>query len=66
VATLQPRRAFKQELPVRFHEARQQDPGVRVELWTMDEHRVGLIPILRVVWAKRGHRPVVVARRRYK
>ena len=22
----------------------------------MDEHRVGLIPILRVVWAKRGHR----------
>jgi transposase len=65
VATLQPRRAFKQELPVRFHEARQQDPGVLVELWTMDEHRVGLIPILRVVWAKRGHRPVVAARPRY-
>lgn len=31
----------------------------------MDEHRVGLIPILRAVWAKRGHRPVVVVRPRY-
>lgn len=31
----------------------------------MDEHRVGLIPILRVVWARRGQRPVAVARIRY-
>lgn len=31
----------------------------------MDEHRVGLIPILRVIWAKRGHRPIVVVRPRY-
>ena len=32
----------------------------------MDEHRVGLIPILRVVWARRGHRPIAVVRPRYK
>jgi transposase len=38
----------------------------RVELWTMDEHRVGLKPILRKVWAKRGKRPVAVIRPRYK
>jgi transposase len=31
----------------------------------MDEHRVGLIPILRVMWAKRGQRPRMVARPRY-
>lgn len=31
----------------------------------MDEHRVGLIPILRVMWAKRGQRPRVEARPRY-
>ena len=31
----------------------------------MDEHRVGLIPILRVIWARRGERPVAVARPRY-
>jgi hypothetical protein len=31
----------------------------------MDEHRVGLKPILRRVWAKRGCRPTVVVRPRY-
>jgi transposase len=63
--TPQRKKAFKRELPVRFAEARQRDPSVLVELWTMDEHRVGLIPILRVIWARRGHRPVAVARPRY-
>lgn len=36
-----------------------------VELWSGDEHRVGLQPILRVVWAPRGERPVVPVRPRY-
>ena len=36
-----------------------------VELWAMDEHRVGLKPILRRVWARRGKRPQVVVRPRY-
>lgn len=31
----------------------------------MDEHRIGLKPILRKVWAKRGQRPVAVVRPRY-
>lgn len=31
----------------------------------MDEHRVGLKPILRRVWAKRGERPVVEVHPRY-
>lgn len=31
----------------------------------MDEHRVGLKPILRRVWARRGRRPIVVVRPRY-
>ncbi len=31
----------------------------------MDEHRLGLKPILRRVWARRGHRPVAVVRPRY-
>lgn len=31
----------------------------------MDEHRVGLQPILRRVWARRGKRPHVVVRPRY-
>jgi hypothetical protein len=36
-----------------------------VEGWTMDEHRIGLKPILRRLWAKRGQRPVVVVQPRY-
>jgi len=31
----------------------------------MDEHRMGLQPILRKVWAKRGQRPIVIVRPRY-
>jgi len=34
-------------------------PRAEVELWCMDEHRLGLKPVLRRVWAKRGERPVV-------
>lgn len=32
----------------------------------MDEHRVGLKPILRKVWARKGRRPIVGVRPRYK
>jgi hypothetical protein len=31
----------------------------------MDEHRIGLKPILRRVWARRGRRPVTMVRPRY-
>ena len=32
-------------------------PDAAVEVWAMDEHRIGLQPVLRRVWAPRGHRP---------
>ena len=31
----------------------------------MDEHRVGLKPIIRRVWARRGHRPIIRVQHRY-
>jgi transposase len=34
-------------------------------VWAFDEHRAGLKPVLRRVWAKRGQRPVAVAHPRY-
>jgi DDE superfamily endonuclease len=34
-------------------------------VWASDEHRAGLKPVLRRVWAKRGRRPVAVAEPRY-
>jgi transposase len=44
---------------------RKAHPDAVIELWAMDEHRVGLIPILRRVWAPRGRRPRAVVRPRY-
>ena len=40
-------------------------PLAAVEVWAQDEHRVGLKPILRRVWAPRGVRPVARVRPRY-
>lgn len=40
-------------------------PTTPVEVWTMDEHRIGLKPILRKVWCRRGQRPVVTVQPRY-
>jgi transposase len=36
-----------------------------VTLWAEDEHRLGLIPILRRVWAPRGTRPTAPSDRHY-
>ena len=40
-------------------------PDATVELWAVDEHRIGLKPILRRVWAPIGHRPVALVQQRY-
>jgi DDE superfamily endonuclease len=36
-----------------------------VELWTCDEHRVGLIPRLKRIWAPKGERPIVKVQTQY-
>jgi len=56
------RRLLKNELVADVAQRRQERT---VELWAMDEHRVGLKPILRRVWARKGERPVVLVRPRY-
>jgi transposase len=40
-------------------------PGEGVELWTTDQHRIGLKPILRRVWSPRGQRPRALVQHRY-
>jgi transposase len=40
-------------------------PGAQVELWAVDEHRIGLKPILRRAWAPKGQRPVAPVQHRY-
>lgn len=40
-------------------------PGAVVEVFATDEHRIGLKPILRRVWAPRGQRPVARGHHRF-
>jgi transposase len=36
---------------------RQAQPAATIALWAEDEHRLGLLPVLRRVWAPKGQRP---------
>lgn len=40
-------------------------PDAKLELWAQDEARLGLVPILRRVWAEKGKRPIAVNQRHY-
>jgi transposase len=40
-------------------------PAAKVELWSEDEHRLGLKPVLRRVWSPVGERPLVGVHHRY-
>ena len=40
-------------------------PGQALEIWAFDEHRLGLKPVIRRVWAKKGQRPVAVSSHKY-
>ena len=47
---------FKAELPARLTEVVGPTPHQPVRLWALDEHRYGLLPVIRRVWARRGVR----------
>ncbi len=40
-------------------------PEAAVELWATDQHRVGLKPIVRRIWVRKGTRPRVVVQHRF-
>jgi transposase len=52
---------FKRALP----EQVRQIQHAQVEVWAMDEHRVGLKPVIRRVWARKRHRPLIRVQQRY-
>ena len=35
-------------------------------MWAQDEHRLGLLPVVRRIWAPRGSRPTAPVRRRFR
>src|SRR3954449_8364497 len=62
-----PRRARQlKKLDLPDADARAQPPDTPVEVWATDEHRIGLKPILRRVWAPQGQRPIALGHHRYK
>lgn len=40
-------------------------PAATISLWAEDEHRLGLLPVVRRVWAPKGQRPIAQVRRKY-
>lgn len=55
--TRKPKRHLK-KLPEQEAALAQAHPQSTIEVWAFDEHRLGLKPILRKVWAKRGERVI--------
>ncbi len=53
------------KLPNIVRQVQAAHPGVPVEVWAFDEHRIGLKSLRRRVWARRGHRPIAVVREQY-
>ena len=46
--------AWKKKLAARVAQIQQTHPTAQVEVWAMDEHRIGLKPVQRRVWAPMG------------
>lgn len=57
--------AFKTELPARLDAATAEAAGRPVRLWVLDEHRYGLLPVIRRCWALKGVRVHVPYATRY-
>jgi transposase len=71
---------FKTNFPLKIQKLEQENANIKVDVWffaahfrrgylaetaAADEHRVGLKPILRKVWSKKGERPIALVQHRY-
>jgi transposase len=56
---------FKARLRPLLREVATAFPAAQVELWAVDEHRIGLKPILHKVWSVDGQRPLAPVQHRY-
>src|SRR5262249_38510093 len=53
------------KLEAAAEEEQRQHPDATIEIWAMDEHRFGLKPIVRGVWAPVGQRPIALGHYRF-
>ena len=59
-ALTQEQEQFIQDLASKVKKLEEEYPEAEIDLWFFDEHRVGLKPILRKVWAQIGERPIAL------
>jgi hypothetical protein len=59
-------RGVSKRLEQAVAEERAKHPDKPIEVWAPDEHRIGLRPILRRVWAPKGERPIALGHHRSK
>jgi hypothetical protein len=57
--------SWKKKLALETQRIQTEHPDADVEVWTMDEHRLGLKPVLRTVWASSGEQPLAPVNWRY-
>jgi transposase len=57
--------SFKEHLRPLLREVATAFPHATVELWAVDEHRIGLKPILHKAWCVDGQRPLAPVQHRY-
>jgi hypothetical protein len=56
---------LEKKLSIRAQQIEQEYPKATVEVWGMDEHRLGLKPVIRRVWVARGEQPIANVHWRY-
>jgi transposase len=56
---------FKAKFPEKVHKLVRSNPEAQIDVWFFDEHRIGLKPIIKKVWAKVGQRPIAIVQHRY-
>src|SRR4051812_50008403 len=56
---------FKADFRTRMEELAREEPDRSVQVWAFDEHRAGLKPVIRRVWARRGQRPLALGHHRF-
>jgi transposase len=56
------RRSEKKRLPDAVRQVQAAHPQASVEIWAMDEQRIGLKPVLRRVWTRQGQRRRITVR----
>ncbi len=56
---------FKARFRARMQDLLHAEPERALEVWAFDEHRAGLKPVSRTVWAPRGQRPTAAGQHRF-